>query len=133
MDYMSTAEASAKWDTTQSVVQKWCRKGRIPGAKQERNGGPWYIPADAEPPDRTDREAPAQINTESFVQAADSAPLSLKEALRREIKDEVRRIEQDMGRLNQESNRKNRDTVQPQITKLFARKSWLTGILEKYK
>lgn len=47
---IGTFEAANKWKVKQSTVQKWCRLGKIPGAKQDKPGSPWHIPENAENP-----------------------------------------------------------------------------------
>ena len=47
---MGTKEASEKWGVSQSLVQKWCREGKIPNATQDKKGSPWHIPKDTCPP-----------------------------------------------------------------------------------
>ena len=47
---MGTNEAARLWGCPQAQVQKWCRKGLISGATQDRKGTPWHIPKDAQPP-----------------------------------------------------------------------------------
>ena len=50
MAEMGTREAAEKWCVSQSLVQKWCREGKIPNATQDAKGSPWHIPKDAVPP-----------------------------------------------------------------------------------
>ena len=47
---MGTKEASEKWGFSQSVIQKWCREGKIDGATQDKKGSPRHIPKNAQPP-----------------------------------------------------------------------------------
>ncbi len=47
---MGTKEASAKWGVSQTVIQRWCREGKIDGATQDKKGSPWHIPKYAQPP-----------------------------------------------------------------------------------
>ena len=47
---MGTKEASEKWGVSQSLIQQWCREGKIFGATQDKKGSPWHIPKDAIPP-----------------------------------------------------------------------------------
>ena len=49
-DTMGTREASEKWGYSQATIANWCNQGKIPGAKQYRNRGPWYIPKNTECP-----------------------------------------------------------------------------------
>ncbi len=49
-DYMGTREASEKWAYSQSTIANWCKAGKIPGAVQYRDRGPWFIPKDAKCP-----------------------------------------------------------------------------------
>ena len=46
-EYMGTAEASKKWGWTPAKITDWCRRGKVPGAEQDKKGSPWRIPADA--------------------------------------------------------------------------------------
>ena len=47
-DRMLVKDAAAQWGLTDRRVASLCKDGRIPGAYKE--GGTWYIPADAEKP-----------------------------------------------------------------------------------
>ena len=49
-EYMGTAEASKKWGWTPAKITDWCRRGKIPGAEQDKKGSPWRIPADTPRP-----------------------------------------------------------------------------------
>ena len=49
-DTMGTREASDKWGYSQATIASWCKAGKIDGAVQYRNRGPWAIPKDAECP-----------------------------------------------------------------------------------
>ena len=48
MEYMSCAEAAAKWGISERRVQKLCEVNRIPGAVKFSRV--WLIPKDAEKP-----------------------------------------------------------------------------------
>ena len=48
MEYMSCAEAAAKWDISERRVQKLCEGNRIPDAVKFSRV--WLIPKDAEKP-----------------------------------------------------------------------------------
>lgn len=48
MEYMSCAEAAAKWGISERRVQKLCEGERIPGAVKFSRV--WLIPKDAEKP-----------------------------------------------------------------------------------
>ncbi len=48
MEYMSTKEASAKWDISERRIQKLCEENRIPGVI--RFSRVWAIPKDAQKP-----------------------------------------------------------------------------------
>ena len=48
MEYISCAEAAAKWDISERRVQKLCEGERIPGAAKVSRV--WLIPKDAEKP-----------------------------------------------------------------------------------
>ena len=48
MEYISCAEAAAKWDISERRVQKLCEENRIPGAVKFSRV--WLIPKDAEKP-----------------------------------------------------------------------------------
>ncbi len=48
MDYMSCAEAAAKWGISERRVQKLCEGNRIPGVS--KFGSVWLIPKEAEKP-----------------------------------------------------------------------------------
>ena len=47
-DRILVKDAAAQWGLTERRVTSMCKDGRIPGAYKE--GGTWYIPADAERP-----------------------------------------------------------------------------------
>ena len=51
MDYMTVRETAEKWGVNISLVRRFCAQGRIPGAKQTKEG--WLIPCDAVHPART--------------------------------------------------------------------------------
>ena len=46
--FMTTKEASEKWDITERRINVLCKEGRIPGAYKENKR--WIIPADAVKP-----------------------------------------------------------------------------------
>ena len=48
MDYISTKDASEKWEITQRRVEVLCLNGQVDGA--ERIGNMWLIPKSAEKP-----------------------------------------------------------------------------------
>ena len=48
MEYISCAEAAAKWDISERRVQKLCEGNRIPGVS--KFGSVWLIPKEAEKP-----------------------------------------------------------------------------------
>lgn len=48
MEYISCAEAAAKWGISERRVQKLCEENRIPGAVKFSRV--WLIPKDAEKP-----------------------------------------------------------------------------------
>ncbi len=48
MEYMSCAEAAAKWGISERRVQKLCEGNRIPGVS--KFGSVWLIPKEAEKP-----------------------------------------------------------------------------------
>ena len=50
MSDIGTLEASRRWGYTQETIRKWCAKGLIKNATQDRKGSTWHIPADAECP-----------------------------------------------------------------------------------
>ena len=56
MDYISAKEASVLWKITDQMIRRHCRNGRIPGSVQK--DGVWYVPADAQKPDKLKPEAP---------------------------------------------------------------------------
>ena len=49
---MGTKEAAKQWGVSQTLVQKWCREGKIPNATQDKKGSPWHIPQNAVCPGR---------------------------------------------------------------------------------
>ena len=56
MDYLTTKEVSVLWNTTEQMVRRYCRDGRIPGAVQKE--GAWFVPEDTARPTRKKQEAP---------------------------------------------------------------------------
>ena len=56
MDYLTTKEVSVLWNTTEQMVRRYCRDGRIPGAVQKE--GSWYVPEGTARPTRKKQEAP---------------------------------------------------------------------------
>ena len=46
MPTIGTKEAASILGIKQSCVSNMCRKGKIPGAEQDRKGCPWHIPRD---------------------------------------------------------------------------------------
>ena len=46
-DSMGTKEASELWGVPQERITRWCRSGKIFGAKQDAKGSPWHIPKNA--------------------------------------------------------------------------------------
>jgi len=56
MDHLTTKEVSVLWNTTEQMVRRYCRDGRIPGAVQKE--GSWYVPEGTARPTRKKQEAP---------------------------------------------------------------------------
>ena len=56
MDYLTAKEVSILWDTSEQMVRRYCRDGRISGAFQKE--GIWYVPDGTERPARKKVEAP---------------------------------------------------------------------------
>lgn len=54
MKYISTLEASEKWEVSERMVRRYCTQERIPGALQQDKT--WLIPANAKKPTRVDAE-----------------------------------------------------------------------------
>lgn len=50
MDYLTTKEATFLWNTTDQMIRRHCRDGRIPGAMQK--DGSWCVPKNADKPPR---------------------------------------------------------------------------------
>lgn len=48
MDYLTTKEATFLWNTTDQMIRRHCRDGRIPGAMQK--DGSWCVPKNADKP-----------------------------------------------------------------------------------
>ena len=44
MEYVGTARAAEILGVTIATVSRWCREGKIAGAKQDAPGKPWRIP-----------------------------------------------------------------------------------------
>ena len=66
---MLVKEAAERWGLTERSVTGMCRSGRIPGAIKE--GGTWYIPADAEKP------VDGRVRTGAYKKAVNTAKLPL--------------------------------------------------------
>ena len=56
MDYLTIKEVSVLWNTTEQMVRRYCRDGRIPGAVQKE--GAWFVPEGTARPTRKKQEAP---------------------------------------------------------------------------
>ena len=62
--YMTTKEASEKWDISPRRINVLCKNERLPGAYKENKQ--WFIPVDAEKPaDKRMKEDGFAINTQS--------------------------------------------------------------------
>ena len=57
MEYLSVAKMAEKWGISERSVRNYCAQGRIAGAKLI--GKTWYIPEDAQKPERTNRKKSA--------------------------------------------------------------------------
>ena len=68
-DGILVKEAAARWNLTEQSITGMCRSGKIPGAYKE--GGTWYIPADAERP--TD----GRVRTAAYKKAPSKSKLPL--------------------------------------------------------
>lgn len=63
-EMMMVRETALRWDTAETQVTYYCRKGRIDGA--QKIGGVWMIPGDArKPEDRRGRRASAAVRTDA--------------------------------------------------------------------
>lgn len=58
MDYLTVRETAQKWNVSARLVQRYCAKGRIKGAR--KSGIAWEIPSDAARPKDPRREAKAE-------------------------------------------------------------------------
>lgn len=54
MEYVSVAKTAEKWEISERSVRNYCARGRIAGAKLI--GKTWYIPEDAQKPERINRK-----------------------------------------------------------------------------
>ena len=54
MEYLSVAKMAEKWGISERSVRNYCAQGRIAGTKLI--GKTWYIPEDAQKPERTNRK-----------------------------------------------------------------------------
>ena len=54
MEYVSVAKMAEKWELSERSVRNYCANGRIAGAKLI--GKTWYIPEDAQKPDRVNKK-----------------------------------------------------------------------------
>ena len=57
MEYISTKEAAEVWQTSEQMIRRYCREGRIPNAIQR--DGFWLVPIEAETPTNKRRETPS--------------------------------------------------------------------------
>ena len=53
MQYLSVAEVAKKWNVSERSVRNYCAQGRVPEAFLK--GKTWYIPENAEKPERTNK------------------------------------------------------------------------------
>ena len=61
--FMTTKEASVRWDISTRRINVLCKTGRISGAYKEDNQ--WFIPADAEKPaDKRLKEEAIRVNVQ---------------------------------------------------------------------
>ena len=56
MDYLTIKEVSVLWNTTEQMIRRYCRDGRVPGAVQKE--GAWFVPEGTARPTRKKQEAP---------------------------------------------------------------------------
>ena len=64
--FMTTKEASVKWDISTRRINVLCKTGRISGAFKEENQ--WYIPIDAnKPADKRLKETSSWLNTKTTI------------------------------------------------------------------
>ncbi len=64
--FMTTKEASVKWDISTRRINVLCKTGRISGAFKEENQ--WYIPIDAnKPTDKRLKETSSWLNTKTTI------------------------------------------------------------------
>ena len=54
MQYLTSVEIAEKWGLSKRSVRNYCAQGRVPGAKL--TGKIWYIPANAEKPQRSNKK-----------------------------------------------------------------------------
>lgn len=54
MEYLSVGEIAEKWEISERSVRNYCAQGRIAGAKLI--GKTWYIPEDAQKPERVNKK-----------------------------------------------------------------------------
>ena len=54
MEYVSVAKIAEKWGLSERSVRNYCANGRIRGSKLI--GKTWYIPEDAQKPDRINKK-----------------------------------------------------------------------------
>ena len=57
MEYISTKEAAEVWQTSEQMIRRYCREGRIPNAIQR--DGFWLVPIEAKTPTNKHRETPS--------------------------------------------------------------------------
>ena len=60
MNYLSVAEMAKKWGISERSVRNYCANGRIPNVKLI--GKTWYIPDDAEKPERSNKKKEALLD-----------------------------------------------------------------------
>ena len=54
MEYITSKEAAEKWNTSEQMIRRYCREGRIPDAVQR--GKTWYVPDNFKRPEKRETE-----------------------------------------------------------------------------
>ena len=69
MKYLSVAETAEKWQVSERSVRNYCAQGRVAGAVL--NGKTWNIPAEAEKPQRSSKNAESEaVNVDDVIETA---------------------------------------------------------------
>ena len=74
MKYLLVSEAAKRWDISERSVRNYCAHGRIPNALL--NGKTWYLPENAEKPERVNKHSALPRTLLEVLQAEKASRLS---------------------------------------------------------